>query len=102
VQAVPEMIAMATGIAGSRGDNVTALAIRWQGAGTPAVAADPSVVSTQMVPEGEVASRIDPATASGSAPGADDPFDEDDIEKAIAEIRDAIEKSSQVLKPTNN
>jgi protein phosphatase len=81
---------------------VTALAIRWQGAGTPAVAADPSVVSTQMVPEGEVASRIDPATASGSAPGADDPFDEDDIEKAIAEIRDAIEKSSQVLKPTNN
>jgi len=54
------------------------------------------------VAEGEVASRIDPATASATAPAADDPFDEDDIEKAIAEIRDAIEKSSQVLKPTNN
>jgi protein phosphatase len=102
VQAVPEMVAMATSIAGSRGDNVTALAIQWQGAGTPAIAADPSVVSTQLVPEGEVASRIDPGAASAAAPGADDPFDEDDIEKAIAEIRDAIEKSSQVLKPTNN
>lgn len=95
VQAVPEMVAMATAIAGSRGDNTTALAIQWQGAGTPALAADPGVVSTQMLPEGEVTSRIDSPAA---APGPDDPFDEDDIEKAIAEIRDAIEKSSQILK----
>ncbi|WP_075792872.1 PP2C family protein-serine/threonine phosphatase [Massilia putida] len=94
VQAVPEMIAMATAIAGTRGDNTTALAIQWQGTNTPAIAADPSIVSTQTVPEGEVASRID----SPAAPGPDDPFDEDDIEKAIAEIRDAIEKSSQILK----
>jgi protein phosphatase len=97
VQAVPEMIAMATAIAGSRGDNATALAIQWQGAGTPADAGDPSVVSTQTVPEGEVASRID-GPAAAPAPAPDDPFDEDDIEKAIAEIRDAIEKSSQILK----
>ena len=48
-----------------------------------------------MVPEGEVTSRID---APAAAPAPDDPFDEDDIEKAIAEIRDAIEKSSQILK----
>ena len=94
-QAVPEMIAMATSIAGARGDNTTALAIQWQGAGTPAAAGDPSVVSTQMVPEGEVTSRLDTPAA---APAPDDPFDEDDIEKAIAEIRDAIEKSSQILK----
>ena len=91
-------VSRATGIAASRSDNVTALAIQWQGAGTPATAADPSIVSTQLVPEGEVASRIDP----GTVPDPGDPFDEDDIEKAIAEIRDAIEKSSQVLKPTNN
>ncbi len=94
-QAVPEMIAMATTIAGSRGDNTTALAIQWQGTGAPAAAGDPSVVSTQMVPEGEVTSRLD---APAAAPAPDDPFDEDDIEKAIAEIRDAIEKSSQILK----
>jgi len=96
VQAVPELIAMATSIAGSRGDNTTALAIQWQGAGAPLDAGDPSIVSTQMVAEGEVTSRIDSPAAA--APGPDDPFDEDDIEKAIAEIRDAIEKSSQILK----
>lgn len=97
VRAVPDMIAMAASIAGSRGDNVTALAIQWQGAGAAADAGDPSVVSTQMVPDGEVASRIDPP-APAPAPAPDDPFDDDDIEKAIAEIRDAIEKSSQILK----
>ena len=96
VQAVPELVAMATSIAGSRGDNTTALAIQWQGAGAPVDAGDPSIVSTQTVPEGEVTSRIDSPAAA--APGPDDPFDEDDIEKAIAEIRDAIEKSSQILK----
>jgi len=94
VRAVPDLVAMATAIAGSQGDNTTALAIQWQGAGDPADASDPSIVSTQLVPDGEVASRIDPA----AIPGGDDPFDEDDIEKAIAEIRDAIEKSSQILK----
>jgi protein phosphatase len=96
VQAIPEMVATATAIAGARGDNTTALAIQWQGAGTPVAAGDPSIVSTQMVPDGEVTSRIDAPAAT--APGPDDPFDEDDIEKAIAEIRDAIEKSSQILK----
>lgn len=94
VRAVPDLVAMATAIAGSHGDNTTALAIQWQGAGDAADSSDPSVISTQLVPDGEVASRIDPA----AVPGGDDPFDEDDIEKAIAEIRDAIEKSSQILK----
>jgi len=84
VQAVPDMVAMATAIAGPRADNTTALAIQWQGAGAGA-SPDPGVVSTQLLADGDVASRIDP-------------FDEDDIERAIAEIRDAIEKSSQLLK----
>jgi protein phosphatase len=96
VQAVPDMIGMATAIAGGRADNTTALAIQWQdaggaSAGTPA-AGDDSVVSTQMLPEGEVSTRMSPAQAEA------DPFGEEDIEKAIAEIRDAIEKSSQLLK----
>jgi len=104
VQAVPDMIGMATAIAGSRGDNTTALAIQWQGMGNDSgtdaagMAGDDSVVSTQMLSEGEVSTRID---AHAAAPGHGqeaDPFDEDDIEKAIAEIRGAIEKSSQLLK----
>jgi protein phosphatase len=98
VQAVPDMIGMATAIAGSRGDNTTALAIQWQGAGDAGAPGDDSVVSTMMLPEGEVTTRLaeEPA-AHGADPAADD-FGDEDIEKAIAEIRDAIEKSSQLLK----
>jgi serine/threonine protein phosphatase PrpC len=98
VQAVPDMIAMATAIGGSRADNTTALAIQWQGAGAVVDAGDASIVSTQMLPEGEVTTRLS-GDANPDAANADaDPFDEDDIEKAIAEINQAIEKSSQILK----
>jgi hypothetical protein len=92
VQAVPDMIGMATAIGGSRADNTTALAIQWQGAGDQPAPGDASVISTQLLPEGEVTTRM-----AATGPDAD-PFDDDDIEKAIAEIRDAIERSSQVLK----
>jgi serine/threonine protein phosphatase PrpC len=98
VQAVPDMIAMAVAIAGSRADNTTALAIQWQGAGaavSPADAGDPSIVSTQLLPEGEVTTRLSGAVDPDAAL---EHFDEDDIEKAIAEINQAIEKSSQLLK----
>jgi protein phosphatase len=99
VQAVPDMIGMATAIAGPRGDNTTALAIQWQGAHDEPAAGDDSMVSTLMMPEGEVTTRLaeQPAAAHGADPAADD-FGDEDIEKAIAEIRDAIEKSSQLLK----
>jgi protein phosphatase len=96
VQAVPDMIGMATAIAGPRSDNVTALAIQWQGAHDAPAAGDDSVVSTQLLPEGEVTTRIAQQPAAQDA--AHDDFGDEDIEKAIAEIRDAIEKSSQLLK----
>jgi serine/threonine protein phosphatase PrpC len=99
VQAVPDMIGMATAIGGPRGDNVTALAIQWQGANDAAAAGDDSTISTLMLPEGEVTTRLaeQPAAAHSGDPGEED-FGDEDIEKAIAEIRDAIEKSSQLLK----
>ncbi len=96
VQAVPDMIGMATAIAGPRGDNVTALAIQWQGAQDAPTPGDANMVSTLMLPEGEVTTRI--ADQPAAADGVADDFGDDDIEKAIAEIRDAIEKSSQLLK----
>jgi serine/threonine protein phosphatase PrpC len=100
VQAVPDMIGMATAIAGPRGDNTTALAIQWQGAHDAPVAGDDSMVSTMMLPEGEVTTRLaeQPAAAAHGADPALEDFGDEDIEKAIAEIRDAIEKSSQLLK----
>jgi serine/threonine protein phosphatase PrpC len=92
VRAVPDMIAMATAIAGAKADNTTALAITWQGAGEGSGGA--GMISTRMLPDNEVSTTMDvaPPEAAGDA------FDEDEIEKAIAEIRDAIEKSSQLLK----
>jgi protein phosphatase len=98
VQAVPDLVAMSAAIGGPRGDNTTALAITWQGADADAGAA-PGLVSTQMLQGDEVSSTI--TAGQPLPPGADaqrDAFDEDEIEKAIAEIREAIEKSSQLLK----
>jgi protein phosphatase len=101
VRAVPDMIGMATAIGGAQSDNTTALAIMWQG--TPDVevpatlsADSATVISTMMLPENLVSSTI--AAAPELEAAETDAFNEDEIEKAIAEIRGAIEKSSQVLK----
>jgi serine/threonine protein phosphatase PrpC len=102
VRAVPDMIGMATEIAGDKSDNTTALAIMWQGSAdvdSPTVLTDDAdtVISTMMLPENLVSTTIG-ATPEPEAPFEVDAFNDDEIEKAIAEIRDAIEKSSQVLK----
>lgn len=94
VQAVPELVQMATTVGGAQADNTTALAIAWQGADT-AQGDLPNVISTQMLGEDMVTSTI---VAGDAAPAGMDAFGDDDIEKAIAEIRAAIEKSSQVIK----
>jgi protein phosphatase len=99
VRAVPELIAMATMIAGPTSDNTTALAIMWQG--SPDMESGPgledTVISTKMLPENLVSSTI-AATSGPDTPLEIDAFNDDEIEKAIAEIRGAIEKSSQILK----
>jgi protein phosphatase len=100
VRAVPEMIASATLLAGDRSDNTTALAITWQGGGNAVDAADAgnsSVISTMMLADDQVSGSIGEPADLTAASGYD-AFNEDEIEKAIAEIRGAIEKSSQILK----
>ncbi|HEU4850896.1 MAG TPA: PP2C family serine/threonine-protein phosphatase [Telluria sp.] len=98
VRAVPDMLGKAIEIAGPRADNTTALAIMWQGSpvgdATPTEMAD-SMISTQMMPEDSVNTIM---AAPTEADPNSDAFDEEEIEKAIAEIRGAIEKSSQILK----
>ena len=99
MRAVPEMLDRAVAIAGPKSDNTTALAIMWQGSlvedATPTEMAH-SLISTQMMPEDSVNTIMAAATEPEQEPS--DAFDEDEIEKAIAEIRGAIEKSSQILK----
>jgi hypothetical protein len=94
VQAVPDLVSMAVAIGGPRADNTTALAISWQGADHAPGVSGPNVISTELLPEDQVSSTISNVAAAPDA----DPFDEDEIEKAIAEINQAIEKSSQLLK----
>ncbi|HEX8615848.1 MULTISPECIES: PP2C family protein-serine/threonine phosphatase [Massilia] len=102
VRAIPDMISTAITIGGDTCDNTTALAIMWQGSPeveTAGVNTDGSaaVISTMMLPENLVSTTILSAPEP-EQPLEIDAFNDDEIEKAIAEIRDAIEKSSQVLK----
>jgi protein phosphatase len=99
VRAVPDILQAALKAAGGASDNVTALAIMWQGSSVadnmgPITA---TVISTELLPEDLHSTTIRDARAA-AAPSEMDAFDDDEIEKAIAEIRGAIEKSSQILK----
>lgn len=99
VRAVPDMIAMATAIGGKASDNTTALAIMWQGSldAPKGHGLDNTVISTMMLPENAVSTTIQ-AVPEPDEPREVDAFSDDEIERAIAEIRGAIEKSSQILK----
>ena len=91
VRAVPDLVATATSIAGKSSDNVTALAVMWEGA---SVLQDSTTITTHTLPVGTVTTTI-------QAPRADleaDVFDDAAIEKAIEEIRGAIEKTSRITK----
>ncbi|MBY0241645.1 MAG: serine/threonine-protein phosphatase [Burkholderiaceae bacterium] len=102
VRAVPDMLRQAVAAAGPASDNATALAIMWQGStaadGMPSMPGA-SMISTEMLAEDQVNSTILGAEAQAAPrPGAEaDMFDDDAIERAIAEIRGAIEKSTQLL-----
>ncbi len=92
VRAVPELLATATGIAGKSSDNVTALAMMWEGV---SVTQDsPSTIVTHTLPIGSVTTTIQ-APRHADLEQAD-VFNDSEIEKAIEEIRSAIEKSSRV------
>ena len=115
VRAVPELLKKALTVAGPSSDNVTALAIMWQGSSvadsvnTVTQLDTSTVISTEALPDNLLSTTINPTSppeqdntptaplASELAPPVD-AFDDDEIERAIAEIRGAIEKSSQILK----
>ncbi|MBB3224220.1 PP2C family protein-serine/threonine phosphatase [Pseudoduganella umbonata] len=95
-RAMPGLLRHALRVAGAGSDNVTGLAIAWQepddtGGDARADArasAGSTMVFTESLASGGLGTTIAPA----------DPFDEAEIDRAIAEIRLAIEKSSQLLK----
>jgi serine/threonine protein phosphatase PrpC len=93
VRAVPELLSMAGAIAGKTSDNVTALALMWE-SGNRLVDDTSTTISTNTLPIGSVATTIQ-APRHADLDQAD-AFDDAEIERAIAEIRGAIEKTSRI------
>ena len=94
VRAVPELIQSATGMAGKKGDNVTALAMMWEGVDNLQGDSSTLTITTNLLPPGSVTTTIQ-APRHADLEGTDN-FSNDEIEKAIEEIRGAIEKSSKL------
>lgn len=99
MRAVPDLIQLALDEAGDTSDNVTGLAMAWEG-GSDAVTQDSlirdSVVSTELLPIGSATTTIQGTEPLQPVPHTDE-LSDDEIEKAIAEIRESIRKSSQVV-----
>ena len=91
VRAVPELLSTATGIAGKTGDNVTALAMMWESSED---LQGNSTITTHTLPVGSVTTTIQ-APLHLDLENADT-YNDSDIEKAIEEIRNAIDKSSRI------
>ncbi|WP_175626576.1 MULTISPECIES: PP2C family serine/threonine-protein phosphatase [Oxalobacteraceae] len=91
VRAVPELLTTATGIAGKTGDNVTALAMMWESSEN---LHGNSTITTHTLPIGSVTTTIQ-APRHLDLENADT-YNDSEIEKAIEEIRNAIDKSSRI------
>jgi serine/threonine protein phosphatase PrpC len=85
--AVPELVERALRVAGDKSDNVTVLAVEWEGAED----ADSAGVSTHSLGEEVFASTIQ-ASLIGDGPA--DELDDAEIERSIREINEAIQRSS--------
>ncbi len=93
MRAVPDMVRGAARIAGKKGDNVTALAVTWEGASVDDLA-NSTTILTDALPAGTVTTTIQ-APRHADLEGID-VFSDAEIEKAIDEIRGAIEKSNRI------
>jgi len=87
--AVPELVEQALRVAGDKSDNVTVLAVEWEAADLVEAG---SGVSTHALGDDVFASTIQ-ASLSSEGAGTDE-LDEEEIERAIREINEAIQRSS--------
>ena len=89
-QAVPELVESALRKAGSRSDNVTVVALEWE---TPAAHTSGLRVSTDSISDDVFATTIQAGAPEGLE-GEPDDLDDAAIERSIAEINAAIERSA--------
>ncbi|HEY5762070.1 MAG TPA: PP2C family serine/threonine-protein phosphatase [Rhodocyclaceae bacterium] len=89
MQSVPQMMSQAELEAGPHGDNLSIVAVRWEG--NYELPTD-QVISTHTLANGEIQTQV-PTFGRGATQKVD--LTEDEIEKAIAEIKAAITKFSR-------
>jgi len=86
LQAIPMLLSQAEVKGGSHGDNLSTVAVRWE---ESYVEEANSSISTQTMAQDEVTTRLE---QFGRNPAYKSDLTEDEIEKAIEEIRTAIDK----------
>ena len=92
MRAVPDMIYLALMEAGADADNVTGMAMSWEGADL----ADETGVSTVAMPLGAITTTIDHLRPTQlEVPGS--PMTDSEIERAIDDIRASIRKSNKLM-----
>ncbi len=87
--AVPELVEQALRNGGVRCDNVTVLAVEWEGAGEPD--ANPEAISTLGLDDQGFASTIQ-ARMGGS--GRRDEMDDDELDRSVREINEVIRQAN--------
>ncbi len=93
VRAIPELVRSSVEIAGRQGDNATALAMMWEGND---FLENSSIISTNTLPIGSIATTIQVPVDMEGEGDESDLFNDEEIEKAIDEIRNAIHNSSRI------
>ena len=88
-ESAPELVEQALRTAGEKSDNVTVIAVEWESAEDD----DSSVgISTEELGDEVFASTIQSSVGPGNP---DDLLDDDEIERSIREINEAIKRSAQ-------
>ncbi|MFT3848659.1 MAG: protein phosphatase 2C domain-containing protein [Propionivibrio sp.] len=92
IQAVPKLLNVADSRSGPNGDNLSVVAVRWEDSYVDATSGLSSVVSTQTMSRDTVTTKLD---AFGRNPKYKTELSDDEIERAIEEIRSTIQKYSK-------
>lgn len=92
MQAVPMLLGQAEIRGGPNADNLSMVAVRWEDNYVEAGSSGSSAVSTQTMPRDTITTRLD---AFGRNPNYRTELTEDEIERAIDEIRSTIQKYSK-------
>ena len=92
MQAVPTLLGQAEIRGGPNADNLSIIAVRWEDSYIEAGASASSIVSTQTMSRDTVTTKLD---EFGRNPKYKSELTEDEIERAIEEIRSTIQKFSK-------